>query len=58
MARPAGVAKATKDNSNKHPHIREEFTKGKKLGRPKQRWVSAVWYAGTLRELGHWEKVQ
>ena len=38
MAKPEGIAKKTKDNSNKHPHQREDFEKGKRLNRPKQVW--------------------
>lgn len=58
MARPAGVAKVTKNNDNKHPREREEFTAGKRIGRPKQRWIHAVWHGSTLVSLGHWEKIQ
>jgi len=59
MARPIGVAKATKDNSNKHPRQREEFIEGKKFGRPKQVWVwdEPVQPEETDDRKGHWEKV-
>lgn len=39
MSKPVGVAKATKNNDNKHPHEREGWMKGKKIGRKKQVWV-------------------
>jgi hypothetical protein len=39
MAKPVGVARASKDNSNKHPQQREEWMQGKKIGRKKQVWV-------------------
>lgn len=60
MARPVGLAKATKDNSNKHPRQADEFREGKKMGRPKQRWVLDVLYANpgsADASKGHWEKV-
>jgi hypothetical protein len=59
MARPMGVARATKDNSNKHPRQAEEFREGKKIGRPKQRWVvdSTTVHEGVTMTQGHWEKV-
>jgi len=58
MARPMGVARATKDNSNKHPRQREEFTEGKKIGRPKQVWVPGGFVEHTGQPFdGHWEKV-
>lgn len=73
MGRPAGVERATKNNDNKHPHVREEFTKGKKIGRKKQVWVwddpkGVIVSTGTVEggdlgrgtgtRVGHWEKVQ
>lgn len=59
MAKPEGITKKTKDNSRKHPHMREEWMAGKKLGRPKQIWV---WDATPMEEIGetdigHWEKI-
>jgi hypothetical protein len=39
MTKPAGVARATKDNSKKHPQQRDEWMRGKKIGRRKQVWV-------------------
>jgi len=56
MARPMGVAKATKDNSNKHPREREEWMEGKKFSRPKQQWVWDT-EANLTPRMGHWEKV-
>ena len=60
MARPVGT-KATKDNSRKLHANREEWTKGKKLGRPRQAWVWDVkpTMAGDVimeRGRGHWTK--
>lgn len=59
MARPVGLAKATKDNSNKHPRQADEFREGKKMGRPKQRWVldEPLAVAAGEQPSGHWEKV-
>ena len=48
MARPIGI-QSKKDNSKKNYREHEEFNKGKKLGRPKQRWVEAT---------NSWEKVK
>jgi hypothetical protein len=56
MARPIGIAKATKDNSNKHPHMREEWMEAKKIGRKKQRGVSGF-VEHTGQPFGYWEKV-
>lgn len=39
MAKPVGVARASKNNDNKHPQRHEEWMRGKKIGRPKQVWV-------------------
>jgi hypothetical protein len=61
MGRPEGVIKSkVKDNSKKHPHMREEFTQGKKIGRPKQTWVwdEPVREEETDDRKGHWEKVR
>jgi hypothetical protein len=55
MAKPAGVARATKDNSKKHPQQRDEWMKGKKIGRKKQVWVPLNEGAGPE---GLWSKVQ
>ena len=38
MARPAGVVAKTKDNSKKKHREREEWLKGKRLGRPAQQF--------------------
>lgn len=38
--KPVGVGRATKDNSAKHPMQRDEWMKGKKVGRPKQEFVT------------------
>ena len=61
MTMPAGIQKKTKDNSGKKYREHEEWQVGKKLGRPKQRWVlvfdeplAAI--AGE-QPSGHWEKV-
>lgn len=62
--RPAGIARATKDNSGKHPQQAEEFREGKKIGRPKQRWIWDIEPTDTLHPefvaggIGHWEKVK
>jgi len=39
MAKPVGVTSKLKKNDNKHPRVREERMKAKKLGRPKQVFV-------------------
>jgi hypothetical protein len=61
MAKPLviGIEHKRKNNDNKHPHVREEWTKAKKLGRSKQQWI---WDTAPLEEIGeagrgHWEKV-
>jgi hypothetical protein len=43
MTRPAGVTAKTKDNSKKKFREREEWQKGKKIGRPKQKYVDGRW---------------
>ena len=53
MTMPAGIQKKTKDNSGKKYREHEAWQVGKKLGRPKQVWVSAV----MSDSVGHWEKV-
>lgn len=56
MARPVGVVgRVTKDNSGKHPHEREEWQKGKKIGRPKQEWIVVEGPGGS--KAGFWRKV-
>ena len=40
--KPEGIIKRTKDNDHKHPQQREEWMKGKKIGRPKQMWVPST----------------
>ena len=42
MAKPAGVLTKTKDNSKKLHRNREEWMKGKKIGRPKQVFVDTT----------------
>jgi len=60
MARPEGIVKRTKDNDHKHPQQREEWMKGKKIGRPKQVWVwdkePITLYGTKFKGQGHWEK--
>lgn len=59
MAKPLGIARATKNNDNKHPQQHDEWMLGKKIGRKKQVWITA-----SVEELiqssgettGHWEK--
>jgi hypothetical protein len=36
--KPAGVVSKSKNNDNKHPHQREDWMKGKKIGRPAQQF--------------------
>ena len=36
--KPEGISKKTKDNRNKHPHLREQWIKAKREGRTKQVW--------------------
>jgi hypothetical protein len=63
MARPVGVTAKVKDNSRKKFRKHDEWMEGKKIGRPKQRWVWDVEpcsdgvskYNGP--GIGHWEKV-
>ena len=38
MAMPVGIQCKTKNNDNKHARAHEEWTKGKKLGRPAQQF--------------------
>lgn len=58
MAKPV-VGRASKDNSRKHPMQREDWMKGKKIGRTKQVWVwdTSTMTLGVLQQTGHWEKV-
>lgn len=64
MARPAGTQRSLKDNSKKNYRVREEWMQGKRIGRPKQRWVpdevmSDVVTRNILGTIpGHWEKVK
>lgn len=44
MARPTGLTRTTKDNSAKHPQQRDEWNEGKKIGRPKQEFVTITGY--------------
>ena len=53
--RPVGLSRTLKDNSNKHPHMRDEWTKGKKIGRRKQEWVVTEGPGGS--RIGLWKKV-
>ena len=48
MARPAGLATKTKDNSRKKFREREEWMRGKRLGRPAQQFNA---------ELNTWAKI-
>ena len=43
MSRPDGIVRKTKDNRNKHPHIKEAWTRKKREGRAKQVWVNGRW---------------
>jgi hypothetical protein len=56
--RPAGIAKATKNNRDKHPQQRDEWMVGKKFGRPEQYWVwdDVEDIVGGAKAKGHWEK--
>lgn len=56
--RPIGVGRASKDNSNKHPHKAEEFKEGKKIGRIKQVWVPSAEPTLMGEPKGRWEKVR
>lgn len=58
MARPAGVTAKTKDNSKKLHRNREEWQKGKRIGRPKQAWVfdEPLAVAAGEQPTGHWER--
>ena len=42
MSKPEGITKRTKDNSRKKSYEREQWMKGKKIGRPKQVWVPSM----------------
>lgn len=49
-----------KDNSRKHPYVREQWIKSKRANRPKQKWVQDVPFDVLLAEdesRGHWERV-
>jgi hypothetical protein len=48
MAMPVGIQRKTKDNSKKLHRNREDWQKGKKLGRPAQQFNA---------ETGQWEKI-
>ena len=54
MSKPEGILKKTKDNSRKNYRAHAEWMQGKRLGRPKQRFVDVR----TSTQLGHWEKEQ
>lgn len=57
MARPVGVTSKLKDNSKKKWRENTEWTQGKKIGRPKQRWVEGGFVEHTGQPFdGHWEK--
>ena len=51
------TGRTTKDNSKKHPYVREQWMKAKREGRPKQVWVWDEPMYGDIR-YGHWEKVE
>jgi hypothetical protein len=63
MARPVGVTARVKDNSRKKFKEHDEWMEGKKIGRPKQRWVWDVEPyelnpdTTDMGGCGHWEKV-
>lgn len=63
MAKPAGLQSKLKDNSRKNYRVREEWMQGKRIGRPKQRWIAdEVMSEGGSRSIlgytpGRWEKV-
>lgn len=38
MAKPEGIKTGKKDNSRKHPYVREQWMRTKREGRPKQTW--------------------
>jgi hypothetical protein len=59
MTKPAGVVAKTKDNSRKKYREREDWLKGKKVGRVKQVWVWEEPLAAPTGEqpTGHWEKI-
>ena len=48
MTMPAGIARKTKNNSNKKFRENEDWSKGKKLGRPAQQFNA---------ETGQWSKI-
>ena len=56
----ATIIKAKGGNKTLNPHAREEFNKGKKIGRkkPAQVWVWDVptMTNGVMQQIGHWEK--
>lgn len=53
MPTPAGVTKGKKDNSKKRPYDREQWMKGKKIGRPKQVYNFGE---GLPYGMGYWVK--
>jgi len=59
MGRPEGVIKKTKDNSRKKYREAKDFAEGKRVGRPKQRWVPEGFVEHTGQPFGgYWEKIQ
>jgi len=50
MARPAGVTVKTKDNSKKKHREREEWQKGKRIGRPAQQYNAETKQWGKIAE--------
>jgi len=47
MARPVGLTAKLKNNSNKNFRAREEWMKGKKIGRPKQVFIDTTRFNST-----------
>ena len=59
---PVGIVRKTKNNDNKKYREHTEWMEGKKIGRPKQRWVFDPQqyddFNAGLTPVGHWEKIQ
>lgn len=58
MGKPEGIVKRTKDNSRKRPQVREDWMKGKKIGRTKQVWVPATLFGQPFPEFMTMDEIE
>jgi hypothetical protein len=49
--RPAGLQTKLKNNDNKHPHVHDEWIKGKCMGRPAQQFNAITKQWGKPRKV-------